>query len=92
MVELSGKGKKMKSHELAKMLLSKPDMDVVMSSDSEGNCFEYLNEVAFNHIFSIGYCENAIYDRDWSAEEACMEEDEWAEFKKENPEVVVLWP
>lgn len=82
----------MKSHDLAKLLLSKPDMDVVMSSDSEGNCFESLNEVAFNYLFQRGYCENAIYNRNWSYEDAFMEEDEWEEFKREAPEVVVLWP
>lgn len=82
----------MKSHELAKLLLSKPDMDVVMASDPEGNAFETLFEVGFNYLFQQGRCENSIYSKSWTAEDAGMDEDEWEDFKKSANEVLVLWP
>lgn len=82
----------MKSHILAKMLLAHPNVDVMVACDPEGNQFESLDGVEFDNLLQIGRCENNVYAKHWSADDAGMSEEDWQEFKKDAPEVVVLWP
>lgn len=84
----------MRSHELAKLLLEKPDVELICQKDSEGNGYSPLSGVDFNVMYVpeqtwYGEC----YDADWSAEDAGMEEDEWEALKKEHlNKYAVLYP
>ena len=83
----------MKVRELMSFLSSQdPKAEVIMSSDSEGNNYSPLNS------YDLGYYEaentwsgNAYYE-EWTAEDNCMEEDEWETFKNEHALCVILSP
>ena len=84
----------MKSHELAKILLAHPDVELICQKDSEGNGYSPLSGVDFDVI----YVADSTYSGDclsteWSAEDACMEEDEWDELKQKHLNLhAVLYP
>ena len=69
------------------------DLLVVLSSDSEGNNHSPVADIADKCVYDAETTYNGeIYDTGWSAEDACMEEDKWEEFKKEKTACVVLYP
>lgn len=75
----------MKSHELAKILLEKPDVELIMQKDAEGNGYSPLSGVDFDVIYIAEkkwYGE--VLSTKWSASDACMNESEWEEMKKEH--------
>jgi hypothetical protein len=81
-----------------KELLSKlsPEFDecqIILQKDAEGNGYSPL----------MGVDESCIYEPDnawsgtvmkikWTAYEACMDKDEWEEYKKEHKQAIVLYP
>ena len=73
----------MRSHELAKLLLENPDVELVCQKDSEGNGYSPLSGVDFNvmYVADNTWC-GECYNGDWDADEAGMEEDEWLDMKK----------
>ena len=79
--------------ELKKEIADLPDdMVVILQKDAEGNGFSSLEDVDPNCI----YVENStwsgdVYSPDWSADDACMDDDEWEEIKKK-PRYLVLAP
>ena len=83
----------MKSHDLANMLLDGPDLDVILQKDAEGKEYSPL-EGADNLCIYVpdSTWSGEVYSMNWSAEDACMEASEWDEFKRENQQVVVLFP
>jgi len=83
----------MKAHELARQLLEGPDVEVILQKDSEGNGYSPLSGADPNCIY-VAECtwQGDVYSTNWTAEDACMEEHEWEAFKKENRQVVVLYP
>jgi hypothetical protein len=86
----------MKSHELAKILLENPDVELICQKDSEGNGYSPLSGVDFEVVYVqdednswYGEC----YDINWEAEDACMTKKEWASLKKKlKNKYAVLYP
>lgn len=75
--------------ELKKELENLPDdMELVLQIDSEGNGYEQVRGIDPNGIETP---DGDIYDRRWSADDACMEEDEWEEIKK-LPSKGIIYP
>ena len=68
-------------------------MEVILQKDAEGNGYSPLYAVDGNAIYvPDSTWHGEIYSVEWSADEACMEPNEWDEFKKSNPKCVVLVP
>jgi len=80
----------MRTHELAQILLSHPDMEVVLQKDEEGNGYKTCRGVDYDVVYQQDSGE--VYARGWTADEADLEEDEWEELKKTSDPVVVLFP
>ena len=80
----------MRTHELAKLLLEYPDMEVIMQKDEEGNGYKPLRGVDFDCMFDKETEE--VFSTEWSAEDAGFEEDDWEEFKNNTPTCAVLFP
>lgn len=83
----------MNVRELKAALVGLPDdMEVVMSSDAEGNNYSPLCDADPGHIYiPESTWSGEVYHEDWSADDACMEEDDWNEMLK-RPRTLVLWP
>ena len=83
----------MKSHELAKLLLENPDVELIMQGDSEGNGYSPLAGIDFEVIY-IGETSYSgeIYNTSWTADEADATPDEWEELKKTHSGYAVLYP
>jgi len=63
------------------------DLDVYLQEDPEGNGFDIL------YYISEGVWDgDTMYDPEWSANDACMEEEEWSDFKKKTTRCLVLAP
>ncbi len=84
----------MRSHELAKLLLENPDVELVCQKDSEGNGYSPLAGVDFNVMYiADSTYSGECYSGEWSAEDACMEPDEWDEMKRNHMNKhAVLYP
>lgn len=83
----------MKSHELAKLLLEKPDVELIMQKDSEGNGFSPLSGIDFDVIYiPDSTWSGEVYSLDWSAYDSCMNKKEWEEAKKKHVGYAVLFP
>lgn len=83
----------MKSHELAKLLLEKPDVELIMQKDSEGNGYKPICGIDFNVLYVPDTTwDGGVYNLDWTADECCLDEDEWETMKKNNPGYAVLYP
>ena len=83
----------MKSHELAQLLLSKPDVELICQKDAEGNGYSPLEGVDFNIVYvpeTTWY--GTVYNKKWTADECCLEKKEWAALKKTNSGYAVLYP
>lgn len=83
----------MRSHELAKLLLERPDVQLICQRDSEGNGYEPLRGVDFDVIYVDDFGDCEVYSTNDSASDNCMEEDEWERLKKEySGRFAVLFP
>ncbi len=83
----------MKSHELAKMLLENPDVELIMQKDSEGNGYSPLSGIDFDVVYLPDTTYSGdVYSKDNDADDNCMEEDEWAKLKETNSGYAVLFP
>lgn len=78
--------------ELKEILNGLPeDMPILMACDSEGNGYSALSgHCGGNHIWIEE--DQQLYCLTDSADDNCMDEDEWAEIKANNPIVLTLWP
>lgn len=76
------------------MLLANPDVELIMQKDAEGNGFCPLSGIDFEVVYVPGedswYGE--CYDKDWTADECCLDEDEWEELKRTNSGYAILFP
>jgi len=79
--------------ELKEELKNLPDdMEVILQKDSEGNGYSPLDGVDPDAVYipeTTWYGE--VYSMDWSADDACMEDEEWEEIKKK-PRALILYP
>lgn len=83
----------MKSHELAKMLLENPDVELIMQKDSEGNGYSPLSDIEFDVVYvPDSTWSGEAYSKNYSAEYYGMEEDEWEALKNIHSGYAVLAP
>lgn len=84
---------KMRSHELAKMLLENPDVELILQKDAEGNGYSPLYGIEFDVVYVPDNSYSGdVYLKTWTAEDCCMEEDEWERLKETNSGYAVLYP
>ena len=84
----------MKSHELARLLLDHPNVELICQKDSEGNGYSPLAGVDFDVIYigDTSYSGNC-YSTEWTAEDAGMEEEDWDALKQAHNNLhAVLYP
>lgn len=83
----------MKVKELVKALEGlDPEAEVIVQEDAEGNGYSPLAGADPNAIYiPESTYSGMVYDADWDAADAGMEEDEWAEVLAK-PRCVVLYP
>jgi hypothetical protein len=68
------------------------EAEIVLQRDSEGNGFSPLCGVDTDAVYKPDSTwSGQVYCCSWSAEEACMTDEEW-EGLKDKPRCVVLWP
>ena len=83
----------MKVKELIEVLQTlDPEMECIVQKDSEGNGYSPLAGADSHGIYiaeTTWYGD--VYDSNWSAEDADMDEEEWEEILK-MPRCVVLFP
>jgi len=67
------------------------EAEVILQKDAEGNGYEECCGVAECIHIKNGY-ESEVYDLDWSADDCCMDDEEWEEMRKTTPKCIVLYP
>jgi hypothetical protein len=79
--------------ELKEAIENLPDeMEVILQKDSEGNGYSPLAGADPNAVYITETTWSGdVYSMDWSAEDACMDEEEWDDLK-EKPKCLVLYP
>ena len=79
----------MKSHELAKILLANPDVELLIQRDAEGNGYEEFRGIDYDIVFTE---DGDVYSSNWTADEADADEEEWEQMKKDGSGFAVLYP
>lgn len=83
----------MKSHELAKMLLENPDVELIMQKDSEGNGYSPMAGIEFGAVYiAESTWSGELYAGTSTAEDNCMTEKEWKAAKKKHSGYAVIYP
>lgn len=69
-----------------------PEAQVILQRDPEGNGYSPISGAEEAPFIQDGR-DIEVYDYEYTAEDNCMEEDEWEEIKnsKEN-KCVIIWP
>lgn len=76
--------------ELKEAINSLPDeMEVVLQKDPEGNGYSQLSGADPDAVYIPD--EQEVFSMDWTAEDACKSEEEWAEIKAK-PRALILHP
>lgn len=68
------------------------DMQVILQKDAEGNGYSPLEGADSDAVY-IPECtwSGDVYSTVWTAEDACMDEDEWQQIKAK-PRALILYP
>lgn len=79
--------------ELKEAIANLPDkMEVVLQKDSEGNGYSPLSGVAADAVYiPDSPWSGDVYSMDWTADDACMTNEEWEEIKSK-PRTLILAP
>lgn len=79
--------------ELKEAIANLPDkMEVVLQKDSEGNGYSPLSCVAADAVYiPDSPWSGDVYSMDWTADDACMTNEEWEEIKSK-PRTLILAP
>jgi hypothetical protein len=79
--------------ELKEAIANLPDeMEVVLQKDSEGNGCSPLAGADPDAVYiPDSTWSGDVYSMDWSADDACMSEEEWEEIKSK-PRTLILHP
>lgn len=84
----------MKIKELIEALKAyNEELEIILQKDSEGN--GYIKLYSADIVLSedeITYYTNSVYNPHWSADDADMTKEEWADFKKTAHKYLVLAP
>lgn len=76
--------------ELREALTDKPDdMQVILQKDPEGNGYSPLADADGDAVYIAKDAE--VYSTDWSADDACMDKEEWDEVLSK-PRALILHP
>ena len=83
----------MKVKELIEILSNvNQESEVILQKDAEGNGYSPLRGADDDAVYiPDSTWSGDVYSMDWSADDAAMDEEEWAEIKA-NPRCVVLYP
>jgi hypothetical protein len=83
----------MQVKELIKSLQAMdPDMEVIMQEDAEGNGYSPLAGADPDAIYVADSTYSGdVYDANSTADENCMDEEEWEALQKQ-PRAVILYP
>lgn len=83
----------MKVKELIeKLSKAEPEAEVVLQKDAEGNGYSPLADADLNAVYVPETTwHGRVYSLQWSVDEACVTETEWAEIVAK-PKCVVLHP
>lgn len=83
----------MKSHELARLLLEQPDVELIVQKDAEGNGYSPLAGIEFDVVYvPESTWSGEVYSRRHTASDNCMTEDGWQELQATNSGYAVLFP
>jgi len=79
--------------ELKEAIANLPDeMEVVLQKDSEGNGYSPLSDVDPDAVYvPDSTWSGDVYSMDWTADDACMTDEEWEEIKSK-PRTLILAP
>jgi hypothetical protein len=80
--------------ELKEIIANLPDdMEIIVQKDSEGNGYSplYCADPDAIYIPDSTY-SGEVYSLEFTAEDNCMEEDEWSTMKDEHPRALILAP
>jgi hypothetical protein len=81
--------------EIIKNIPSERDGDeVVLQKDAEGNGYSPLYGVDVDSLYiPDSTWDGVAYHKDWTADEACMDEEEWNETKSQKQfNAIIFWP
>ena len=78
----------MNSHELAKLLLSNPPVELLIQKDEEGNGYRRLNGADFDVAVSD---DLDVYNLAYTAEDHCLDEMKWEELKNKGKQFAIIW-
>lgn len=77
---------------LAALAAADPEADVILQKDAEGNGYSPLEGADLNAVYvPASTWSGGVYSMDWTAEDACKTDAEWAEIQAK-PRCVVLHP
>lgn len=80
------------SELIAELQKLPPEAEVILQKDGEGNSYSPLAAVDGNAVYDPSSTwSGEVYSAEWSADDACMTESEWAEMLS-LPRCVVLAP
>lgn len=84
----------MKSHELAKILLENPDVEIILQKDSEGNGYSPMTGADFDVIYVADTTYSGeVYSTTDDHEDHCLTKKEWESMKKKHSnKFVVFFP
>ena len=79
--------------ELKEAISNLPDeMEVVLQKDAEGNGYSPLAGADSDAVYiPDSTWSGEVYSMEWTADDACMSDDEWKEIKSK-PRALILWP
>jgi hypothetical protein len=69
-----------------------PDTIVLMACDSEGNSYAPPVAIDLYAVYKVDGKEHQIFDRNWSADDTGMSEEQWSDLKANGPRAVVVFP
>lgn len=79
--------------ELKEAIANLPDeMEVVLQKDSEGNGYSPLAGADHDAVYiPDSTWSGDVYSMEWTADDACMSDEEWEEIKSK-PRTLILYP
>ena len=78
----------MNSHDLGKLLLSNPPVELLIQKDDEGNGYRRLNGADFEVAVTD---DLDVYSLDWTADQCCLDEEDWEELKNKGKQFAIIW-
>ena len=70
------------------------DLEIFISSDPEGNHIQEIPEncLSGEQIYEIDGNDVQTWDLEWSADDACQDEEKWKEMKNTYQKGIILYP